>query len=364
MQTQQGVSFFSSAMVLALGLVAVMVAAALCWLAWHRSGYRRSTGLLELLRFALVCLVVATLNQPEWLQTRPPTQRPTLAVLWDESNSMQTRDVLTVSGDAGQTRSRAEVIAPLMSAETWKPDEQELNVVLEPFSSQLELAQEATDLNAALLQVLENYANLRGVVLLSDGDWNTGQSPVEAATRFRMKGIPVFAVGVGSQVPLPDLELVSMSAPTFGVAGKPLRIPFVVRNTLAQDREVTVILDINDEPDVRRQVRVPAMGQTQQTVVWTPPGTGEYTLTLRVPHDAQERVLDNNQISTPMTVRQEQLRVLVVESYPRWEYRYLRNALERDPGVEVTCLLFHPELPKAGGGRAYIKEFPSTNESL
>ena len=122
MQTQQGISFFSSAMVLTLGLVAVMVAAALCWLAWHRTGYRRSTGLLELLRFALVCLVVATLNQPEWLQTRPPAQRPTLAVLWDESNSMQTRDVLTVSGDAGQTRSRAEVIAPLMSAETWKPD--------------------------------------------------------------------------------------------------------------------------------------------------------------------------------------------------------------------------------------------------
>ena len=63
MQTQQGISFFSSAMVLTLGLVAVMVAAALCWLAWHRTGYRRSTGLLELLRFALVCLVVATLNR-------------------------------------------------------------------------------------------------------------------------------------------------------------------------------------------------------------------------------------------------------------------------------------------------------------
>lgn len=362
MQTQQGISFFSSAMVLVLGLLAVTVAAALCWLAWHRTGYRRSTGILELLRFVLVCLVVVTLNQPEWLQTRPPAQRPTLAVLWDESNSMQTRDVITATGDAEQTRSRAESIAPLMSAATWKPDAQDLNVVFEPFSSQLELPKEATDLNTALSQVLENHANLRGVVLLSDGDWNVGKSPVEAATRFRMKGIPVFAVGVGSQVALPDLELASMSAPTFGVAGKPLRIPFVLRNTLAQDREVTVILDVNDEPDVRRQVRVAAMGQIQQTVVWTPPGTGEYTLTLRVPHDPQERVLDNNQISTPMTVRQEQLRVLVVESYPRWEYRYLRNALERDPGVEVTCLLFHPELPKTGGGRAYIKEFPSTNE--
>ena len=36
--------------------------------------------------------------------------------------------------------------------------------------------------------------------------------------------------------------------------------------------------------------------------------------------------------------------MLVVESYPRWEYRYLRNALSRDPGVELSCLLFHPGL--------------------
>ena len=48
--------------------------------------------------------------------------------------------------------------------------------------------------------------------------------------------------------------------------------------------------------------------------------------------------------------------MLVVESYPRWEYRYLRNALSRDPGVELSCLLFHPGLTKPGGGnKDYIK---------
>lgn len=35
----------------------------------------------------------------------------------------------------------------------------------------------------------------------------------------------------------------------------------------------------------------------------------------------------------------ELLRVLVVEAAPRWEYRYLKNALLRDPLVEVQCLL-------------------------
>ena len=57
--------------------------------------------------------------------------------------------------------------------------------------------------------------------------------------------------------------------------------------------------------------------------------------------------------------------MLVVESYPRWEYRYLRNALSRDPGVEVSCLLFHPGLSKAGGGnKDYIKQFPAGLDEL
>ena len=366
MPNQQGISFQPTGTSLVVGLALIAVTGVLCWLAWRRSGYRRTPGLLELLRLLLVCLVVATLCQPEWLATRPVRQRPTLAVLWDRSNSMKTRDVIDRAGGSAEPKSRAETIAPLLSEAVWKPAEtgegSELNVVFEPFSSRLDPAEEATDLNHGLSRVLENHANLRGVVLLSDGDWNTGSSPVQAATRFRMQGIPVFPVAAGSKVPLPDLELASMSAPTFGVAHKVLRIPFVLRSALGQDREVRVTLHVNEEPKLSKVVHVPAMGQAQQDMVWTPPATGEYTLTLRVPKDAQEGIVANNEISTPISVRREQLKVLVIESYPRWEYRYLRNALERDPGVEVTCLLFHPKLPKVGGGRSYIDRFPSANE--
>ena len=350
MQEQQGnLEFFSSGTFLGLSLAVIIVAGILCWLAWHRSGYSKKTGALELLRFVLICLVVITLNQPEWLQTQLPDRRSTLAVLWDESNSMKTRDViLTTNSDStfsnaragGHTqdlsdtpKSRAETIQPLISEEVWKTsDTNDLSVVFEPFSSHLDPAEEATDLNAGLSQVLDTHANLRGVVLLSDGDWNIGNSPVEAATRFRMRGIRVFAVGVGSKVPLPDLELVSMDAPTYAVVNKQLRIPFIVRSTLGQDRDVNVTLSINNKPTVSKLIRVPAMSQAQENMVWTPPAIGDYTLRMRIPRDTQELIPENNEISAPISVRKEQLKVLVVESYPRWEYRYLRNALERDPG--------------------------------
>ncbi len=363
MGEQQGsLEFFSSGSILGLGLVVIVVAGILCWLAWQRSGYSVKTGGLELLRFVLICLVVITLNQPEWLQTQLPDQRSTLAVLWDKSNSMKTRDVVDAQDISTEPKSRAETILPLMSEGIWKPSEVgDLNVVFEPFSSHLDPAEEATDLNAGLSHVLDAHASLRGVVLLSDGDWNVGNSPVEAATKFRMKGVPVFTVGVGSEVPLPDLEVVSVDVPTYAVANKQLRIPFVVRSTLGQDRDVSVTLSVNQKPEHSKVVRVPAMSQAQDNMVWTPPATGNYTLTVRIPRDTQELIPENNEISVPISVRQEQLKVLVIESYPRWEYRYLRNALERDPGVELTTLLFHPELPDVGGGRGYINSFPTTN---
>ena len=364
MQDQQGhLEFFSNGSVITLGLIVIIVTGALCWFAWHRSSYRKRIGLLEFLRFVLVCLVVVTLNQPEWLESEPPEQRSTLAVLWDKSNSMKTQDVINEQDTSEARKSRAETIEPLLSEDIWKSEEDsELNVVFEPFSSLLDPAEEATDINAGLSHIFENHSNLRGVVLLSDGDWNVGKSPVETATRFHMKGIPVFTVGVGSEVPLPDLELVSMDAPTYGVTKKQLRIPYVVRNTLGQDKVVNLTLSVDDKATLSKTITVPAMGQAQDNIAWNPKETGDFTLSLRIEKDMEELIPENNQLSAPISIRKEQLKVLVIESYPRWEYRYLRNALERDPGVDVTCLLFHPELPEVGGGRTYIKTMPDERE--
>src|SRR5438132_6263171 len=107
------------------------------------------------------------------------------------------------------------------------------------------------------------------------------------------------------------------------------------------------------------------MGRTSGSLLWKPKKTGDVTLTLEVPKHPDETIADNNRLTAPIAIREEKLRVLVIESLPRWEYRYLRNALSRDPGVEVSCLLFHPGLSKVGGGnKDYIKQFPAGLDEL
>jgi hypothetical protein len=220
-------------------------------------------------------------------------------------------------------------------------------------------------LNEPLAQAPERVKNLRAIVLASDGDWNEGEPPVQAASALRLKGIPVFAVPVGSSSRLPDVELLSLDSPTFGIAGKSVRIPFTIESTLPREHVALVKLKVSDGEEITKEIRVAPMGRTSEWVIWKPKTVGDYTLTLDVPKHPDELVPDNNKLSAPIAIREEKLRVLVVESIPRWEYRYLRNALSRDPGVEVSCLLFHPGLTKSGGGnKDYIKNFPKGLDEL
>ena len=350
---------------LGLSVVFVAVTAAYCFAAWRRSGYARALGLLELLRLALVTLAAIMLNQPEWVEEFRPEEKPAVAVLWDASGSMETRDVLNAKGTAAGAVTRHESIAPLVDPASWSPLRERLDVMLSAFSAAK--TGHGTDLFDPLAQAPEKVRNLRGVVLISDGDWNEGLPPVQAAARLRMRGVPVFTVPVGSPTRLPDVELMSLDAPTFGVAGKSVRVPFSIESSLPREYVTTVSLRSSDGDEVTKEVRIPAMGRVNDWVLWKPQAkvNGEYTLTLTVPKHADELLADNNRLSAPISIREEKLRVLVVESVPRWEYRYLRNALSRDPGVEVSCLLFHPGLSKVGGGnKDYIKAFPNGLDEL
>jgi hypothetical protein len=346
----------------ALSVVVVIVAAGLCAAAWQRSGYARGQGLLELLRLGIVAFMALILNQPEWVEEFRPVERPAILVLWDNSASMDTRDVPPSSGTGSVLTSRREAIARLIDESAWAPLRERMDVVVQPFA-----ASDAgrTDLHEPLIQAPDKVKNLIGVVLISDGDWNEGLPPVQAATKLRLKGVPVFSVPVGSSARLPDVELVSLAAPTFGVAGKAVRIPFTIESTLPREYATTVFLKTSDGDVVTEEVRIAPMGRTTGSLLWRPKDKGDVTLTLEVPKHPDETMEDNNRLSAPIAIREEKLRVLLVESLPRWEYRYLRNALSRDPGVELSCLLFHPGLSKVGGGnKDYIKEFPAGLDEL
>ena len=362
--SEQALRFFTTPWTIGIAAALVLATLAVAVVTWRRSGFAAGTGLVELLRVLIATLVAVLLNQPEWVEEYRPDEKPTVVVLHDASRSMDTKDVVATDGNATSAlRTRREAVAPLAASDFWKPLESRFQVVIEPAAPTPPGT--ATDLAEPLAQAAERFAALRAVVLASDGDWNKGRPPLDAAQALRLAQVPVYAVPAGSPTKLPDLDLTSLDCPTMGVAGKPVRVPFTVVSSLPTERVVVATLATSTGEKLVKEVRIPPMATVTDWIYWTPPAVGDYTVTLTIPVEQGEILPYNNERTAPIAIRQENLKVLVVETVPRWEYRYLRNALSRDPGVEVSCLLFQPGLSKRGGGtKDYIQKFPAGLDEL
>ena len=351
-----------------IGIIALIFVAALGVTAWRRSPNRGRTVFLEGLRFCITLLVVILLWQPEWRTVVHAKTKPRIAILWDDSKSMSTMDapLPAVLAPKEEVVSRADWVKTALASPLWKPLESgganELLTI--PFSTpNASTALQGTDLESPLSNLLEKETNLRVVVMLSDGDYNLGQPPVAAAQKMRLRGVPLYTIPVGSQQRLPDLDLLSVTAPTYGIVGENVQIPFTIRSSL--NRQVRTIIRLRDQAGRERtkDIVIPPNAETYDSILWKLEKEGSSTLELSLPVADGELVAANNSRKFTISGKPEKIRVLVIDTLPRWEYRYLRNALDRDPGVEVSCLLFHPQLGP-GEGRHYIQEFPSKLEEL
>ena len=97
----QHLTFLATPFSITLSVLAVLGTCAVSYYAWLRSGRLQSVAKLEVLRVLIVAMIAVLLNQPEWIEEYQPDTKPTIAILWDDSRSMETRDVL-VDGAAGK----------------------------------------------------------------------------------------------------------------------------------------------------------------------------------------------------------------------------------------------------------------------
>ena len=352
-----------------IGVIGLILVATLSVISWRRSPFPLRTGLLEGLRFLVALAVVILLWQPEWRITIHPDTKPQIAILWDDSKSMTTVDTTLqdILPATPEVVSRAEWVKQFLASDLWKPltAKGANDLITLPFATPPKEsgAIAGTDLDAPLTDLLAKHNNLRAVVLLSDGDYNLGQTPVAAAQQFRLRGIPLFPIPVGSSVRLPDLDLLTVSAPTYGIVGENVQIPFTVRSSL--DHPVRTVVRVRDESgrEHSKEIVLPPNIETYDSILWHLEKEGSSTLELSIPVADGELIATNNSRKFTIAGRPEKIRVLLIETLPRWEYRFLKNALSRDPGVELSCLLFQPSLG-LGEGKDYLSAFPSSVEAL
>ncbi|MDA7935447.1 hypothetical protein N9B40_01970 [Akkermansiaceae bacterium] len=365
--------FQASTLIVIVALLAIIVTAILCVMAVRRSARPKRTGALEALRFFCVLLAAAMLLGPEWRTVESSDLQPEIAIVWDDSLSMTTEDARlpkVLSSDE-KIVARQDLVSQIRETEFWKPFEldDKNRVTFSSFGAPpvdgdpALAAMSGSDLNQALKEVLESGRNLRAVIMMSDGTFNIGKSPVDSAQQMRLRGIPLYAMGTGAAQRLPDLDLESVNAPTYGIVGENVQIPFSIESSLPRDVRTIVRLRSETGKERTKDIVIPANSSFDDSLLWRIEKEGATKLTLSIPYANDELVESNNSREFMIAGKPESIKVLVIETLPRWEYRFIRNALSRDPGVKVDCLLLHPQLGK-GDGPDYIAEFPEKLEDL
>jgi hypothetical protein len=120
--------------------------------------------------------------------------------------------------------------------------------------------------------------------------------------------------------------------------------------------------------DRREIVSGPTDRAGRPTVVnfsFVPDRPGVLRMSVRVPPQPGEQNLDNNQASAMVEVDERKIRVLMIDSEPRWQFRFLRNAMERDDAVRGTltlCLLRPGVGPIQGPG--YLATLPADEKEI
>jgi uncharacterized membrane protein len=325
----------------------VLVVLALCGCAliaftlWRRRalGWPRLLA-IGALQGALVALVLALLWRPVLQVERVRDRENVLAVVLDTSSSM-------AFGEQEQSRLQEAALA-LQSGP--------LDALAKVFEVRLfSFADEArplpmldavpppgpqTRIGDSLLQVLQTAGSvpLAGVILVSDGGENGDSLSEDRLAELATFGVPIHTVGVGPEKNKNDLELERVTVAQNAPQGATVTADLGIRH----DGAAKTTLRVYDREKLitARELDLPANSQVTNVSVDLPagaPGTRDLRFTLD-PLPGERNVVNNTRAHV-VSVPAERRSVLYIEGEPRWEYKFLRRALDGEKSLRLASVV-------------------------
>jgi len=261
----------------------------------------------------------------------------------------------------------------------------------------------ATAIGDSIRQAKGMYKGLHvaGVVVITDGRNNLGLEPETVAKDLRQQFIPVFTVAAGIPQRMKDIAFLDPEGKEAVRANDLHQLKYTVRSEGFDGEEIDVTLHVYplkpedytkdwatlDPQELDRLLADPTTKvegnhpfkinegseRNDDAITWQPKIPGEYLVIARTPPKEGERSATNNHVAVRLRVVDDKVRVLFVDHPPRWEYRFLKNALIRDPKILAHCLLtsadegFPQEVSQEATDEKFktpIREFPKTLEDL
>ena len=300
---------------------------------------------LTTLRTAVFAVLLFVLFRPTLQLAAAVDQENYVGVLIDDSRSMSIVD--------GSDGSRAAQVRRALDSETsglLRTLEQKYRIRLFRFSGGAERVRGVEDLTfqggqsrlgRALDQARTQLAGvpLAGLVLVSDGA-DRGEAELNAALLgLRAGSVPVFTVGVGREEFERDVEVRRVATPRTILKGASLMVDLVVAQTGYRGRTVQLVVEDEGRVVSTQAVELPRNGTPAAVRVdFTASEPGTRRFRFRVAAQDGELVRENNQQEAIIQVRDGPDKILYLEGEPRFEVKFMRRAVEADPGLQLVVL--------------------------
>jgi len=318
---------------------------------------------LAALRFTLFCLVIWMMYGLNRQSYR--TDLPDLLVVVDNSESMSTVDPSTEADETTELDARLDALSLLPASRLNRAkcillaDDRALLKSLETrFQTRLvtldapsanagedavralEAKLDESRLGGALSDALQRQRGrpVAAVVYFTDGKTTTGPPLSEVAYEAQQRSIPLHIVGLGSQQPALDLRLGELVYDDVVFAGDLVTFDFTLAADGFANQQIEVSLQRNDGvgETVTQQIELSEDREALPIrLSYRVQEAGSYDFSIQVESRPGEVSSSNNQLQATVEVRDERTRVLLVQSYPSYEFHYLKTLLERSRADDI-----------------------------
>ncbi|MEY4929564.1 MAG: hypothetical protein RI909_288 [Bacteroidota bacterium] len=188
-----------------------------------------------------------------------------------------------------------------------------------------------SDLNRGIQNIVNEFEgrNLAGVVLLSDGIYNSGASPLYTPVR-----VPVYTVGLGDTTERVDLILKNVAFNKVAYQGNkfPLKAQVLMQGIENQDVSVSVLKDGNVLGNEKKNTGTKSLIDFDFQLDATEKGIQRYDISVK-PLD-QESNKRNNSMSIFIEVIDGKKKIVLIAPAPHPDIKALRAVVEKNSNYE------------------------------
>ncbi len=300
--------------------------------------------LLIALRGLALMLLVLALCQPVFKLTRRSALRPAVAVLVDNSLSMSltdgagNRELLLRSMTAGKALGELSSVANV-ELFTFSPSLRGLD------KDSLRLDGTSTDI-ASALHSLKNKSlpQMKAVLLLSDGNYNTGENPLNEAEKI---SAPIFCAGIGDSLEQKDVVVQKLLTNSIAYVQSSVLLDATIKVTGFENRKLSVNL-LEDGKQLEQQVLTLPPSSVDRTAeypvhfTFTPATAGIKKYTVSIPPLEGEVTKRNNAKSAFIKILKNKMHVAVIAGAPSADVSAVVQALHTDPNIESSVAVQQP----------------------